>query len=333
MKATMRAAALAIIVALVATSCSSQDLPDGLYATLTTNRGAIVVRLEYEKAPMTVANFVGLSEGRLGPTGRRFYDNLKFHRVVEGFVAQTGDPTGTGSGGPGYQFPNEIHPDLRHDGPGVLAMANSGPHTNGSQFYITLAAAPHLDGGYSVFGRVVSGQDVVEAIVQGDALRSVRIRRVGKPAQAFTVTKESFEASTAAGVDSLARGKQEARDRDLATVAARWPNATVTASGLRYVVLERGSGDSPVVGTRVTCEYRGELLDGSVFDDSVARGTPGVFEVGRVIAGWNEALLTMRKGERRLLVVPPELGYGEQGYPGVIPPDSFLVFDMKLVSF
>jgi peptidylprolyl isomerase len=283
---------------------------------------------------MTVANFLGLAEGRFKATsGKRYYDGLKFHRVVESFMIQGGDPTGTGTGGPGYSFPDEFSPELKHDGPGVLSMANSGVNTNGSQFFITHVATPWLDGKHSIFGRVVSGQEVVNAIKAGDTIRSVKISRVGKDAQAFTVTQESFDKMVqSASTRALDAGKA-ARERDLAAIAARWPNATVTPSGLRYVVLEKGSGPSPKDGTKVTCDYKGELLDGTVFDNSFARGTPVEFTIGQVIQGWNEALLTMKKGERRTLIVPPELGYGERGYPGVIPANAFLIFEVKLISF
>lgn len=315
-------------------SCGGDDLPDGLYATLTTSKGSIVLRLEYQKAPMTVANFVGLAEGRLkAASGKKYYDGLKFHRVVENFMIQGGDPTGTGTGGPGYSFPDEIVADLKHAAPGVLSMANSGVDTNGSQFFITHVATPWLDGKHTVFGRVVSGQEVVNSIKAGDVMRSVKIARVGKDAQSFAVTQESFDKLVQTAKARAGEALKAARDRDLAAIAARWPNATVTSSGLRYVVMEKGSGPSPKDGTKVTCHYKGELLDGTVFDDSYARGQPAEFAIGKVIQGWNEALLTMKKGERRLLIVPPELGYGERGYPGVIPASAFLVFDVKLISF
>lgn len=324
----------AVAAGVIPAACGGQDLPDGLYATMATSKGTIVLLLEYQKAPLTVTNFVGLAEGLFkAHSGRRYYDGLKFHRVVESFMIQGGDPTGTGTGGPGYSFPDECSPDLKHDGPGVLSMANSGTNTNGSQFFITHVATPWLDGKHSVFGRVVSGQEVVNAIKQGDTIRSVRIERVGKEAQAFVVTQESFDALVVAARAKGVEAAKAAREKDLATIVERWPSAVVTPSGLRYVVLDKGSGPSPTRGTKVTCHYKGELLDGTVFDSSIARGTPAQFTIGKVIEGWNEALLTMKKGERRTLIIPPELGYGEAGYPGSIPANAFLVFELRLISF
>jgi FKBP-type peptidyl-prolyl cis-trans isomerase len=315
-----------VLAALPATAAT---LPDGLYAEFTTPKGVIVCRLEYRKAPMTVSNFVGLAEGTIaanGVTGRRYFDGLTFHRVEPGFVIQGGDPKGTGSGGPGYQFPNEISPDLKHDGPGVLAMANAGPNTNGSQFYITMQATPHLDGGYSVFGKVVQGQDVVAKIAKGDRMTSVKILRIGADAQSFTVTQASFEALVAA-----ARAKLRATD--LAAIAKKYPGLKATPSGLQYRIVKEGSGASPKDGASVTVHYTGWLLDGTKFDSSKDGGSPATFRIGEVIEGWNEALKSMKKGETRLLVIPPELGYGERGYPGVIPANAFLVFEVELISF
>jgi cyclophilin family peptidyl-prolyl cis-trans isomerase len=324
----------AVFACTIPISCGGQNLPDGLYATFATSKGTIVLRLEYQKAPMTVSNFVGLAEGRLKATGgKHYYDGLTFHRVVENFMIQGGDPTGTGTGGPGYTFPDEVSTELKHDSPGVLSMANSGPNTNGSQFFITHVATPWLDGKHSVFGRVVSGQEVVNAIKTGDVIKTVKITRVGKDAQAFAVTQESFDRLVQTAQQRAGQDQKAGREKDLAAIAAKWPNAIVTPSGLRYVVLDKGSGLSPKAGAKVTCDYRGELLDGTVFDDSFARGTPVEFTIGQVIQGWNEALLTMKKGERRILIIPPELGYGERGYPGVIPGNAFLVFEVKLISF
>jgi FKBP-type peptidyl-prolyl cis-trans isomerase len=321
-------AALAVLAVLPA-AAQSTTLPDGLYAEITTERGTIVCQLEYQKAPMTVSNFVGLAEGTLkanGKTGHKYYDGLTFHRVDPGYVIQGGDPQGDGRGGPGYEFPNETRPDLKHDAPGVLAMANAGPDTNGSQFYITMKVVPQLDGGYSIFGRVVQGMDVVKAVKPGDHMITVRIRRVGSAAGAFTVSQKSFDALVAE------RKKMERTDA-LAQIAKKWPGLTTTKSGLMFEVLKMGTGGSPSPSSQVSVNYTGTLLDGKVFDSTTARGKPATFQVNRVIPGWTEALVAMKRGEKRRLVIPPELAYGEQGYPGVIPPNSFLVFEVELIDF
>ena len=334
----MRSYALALMT-LSLLGCGARSgaagLPDGLYAQITTNRGTIVISLLMDKAPMTVANFVGLAEGTItanGSTGKHFYDGLTFHRVVAGFVVQGGDPKGDGSGGPGYQFPNEVSPDLKHDSEGVVAMANSGPDTNGSQFYITLAAAPHLDGGYSVFGKVVQGMDVVKKIVQGDTMKSVKILRVGSAAAAYKVTQASFDAlvskATAGKADRAAQERQAA----MSDIKKKWPNLTTTKSGLMFEILKKGSGASPTASSSVKVNYTGTLLDGTVFDTTDNRGS-ATFVANQVIPGWTEALVTMKRGEKRRLVIPPELGYGERGYPGVIPGNAFLVFEVELVDF
>jgi peptidylprolyl isomerase len=321
---------------LAALPAAAASLPDGVYAELTTPKGVIIARLEYRKAPMTVASFVGLAEGTIaanGVTGKPYFDGLTFHRVEPGFVIQGGDPKGTGSGGPGYQFPNEVSPDLKHDGPGVLAMANSGPHTNGSQFYITMQATPHLDGGYSVFGKVVQGQDVVAKIAKGDRMTSVKILRIGADARAYAVTQASFDALVVAAKAGVAEKAKKAREADLAAVAKKYAGLKATPSGLQYRIVKEGSGASPKDGASVTVHYTGWLLDGTKFDSSKDGGSPATFRIGEVIEGWNEALKSMKKGETRLLVIPPELGYGERGYPGVIPGNAFLVFEVELISF
>ncbi|MBP7263280.1 MAG: peptidylprolyl isomerase [Spirochaetia bacterium] len=168
-------------------------LPDGLYAVVDTPRGVIILSLYYKQAPLAVASFVGLAEGRFLPSGRPYFDGISFHRVEAGFVVQGGDPEGSGYGGPGYQFPNEIVPGLGFGTSGVVGMANAGPGTNGSQFFITLAPARHLDGGYTVFGRVVSGMQAVSSIRKGDPMVTVRIVRRGADAQAFVLSREEFD--------------------------------------------------------------------------------------------------------------------------------------------
>jgi FKBP-type peptidyl-prolyl cis-trans isomerase len=331
----MTIAALAMLAVLPA-AAQSTALPDGLYAEITTERGTIVCLLEYQKAPMTVSNFVGLAEGTLkanGKTGHKYFDGLTFHRVEPGFVIQGGDPQGDGRGGPGYQFPNETRPDLKHDAPGVLAMANAGPDTNGSQFYITMKAVPQLDGGYSIFGRVVQGMDVVKAVKPGDHMTSVRILRVGSAAGAFTVSQHSFDALVAGAKAGKDERKKMERTDALAQIAKKWPGLTTTKSGLMFEVLKTGTGGSPSPSAQVSVNYTGTLLDGKVFDSTTARGKPATFQVNRVISGWTEALVAMKRGEKRRLVIPPELAYGEQGYPGVIPPNSFLVFEVELIDF
>ena len=311
-------------------------LKDGLYAKINTSKGDILLFLEYKKVPMTVCNFVGLAEGSLNmdDLGTPFYDGLMFHRVIKDFMIQGGCPKGDGTGGPGYRFPDEFDSSLRHTGPGILSMANAGPNTNGSQFFITHVATPWLDGKHSVFGHVVEGQDVVNNIETGDKINSVEIIRVGKDAEAFDTSGAAFD-KYVMDAEKRAQEKLEAeRKAILDEIRNRYPNATKTKSGLMYVIDQEGSGDkSPKYGENVTVHYTGSLLNGKIFDSSIARGEPATFRIGQVIEGWNEALQTMKKGERRTLIIPPDLGYGEYGYPGVIPPNAYLIFSVELLSF
>lgn len=309
---------------------------DGLYAVIDTQKGNIVLELEFKKVPMTVANFVGLIEGELNfeDPGENFYEGLNFHRVIKDFMIQGGCPKGDGTGGPGYSFPDEFDPSLRHDGPGVLSMANAGPGTNGSQFFITHVKTPWLNDKHSVFGHVVEGQDVVNAIAQGDKINTITIERIGKEANEFVVTKQIFSDL----VEGAAKRAMDRRKAEIEKVekeiSNRWPNAIKTPTGLQYVVLKEGDGKRfPKYGQKVVVHYTGTLLDGRMFDSSVHRGEPATFAVGQVIEGWNEALQNMSKGEKRTLIIPPELGYGVHGYPGIIPPNSYLIFDVELLDF
>ena len=175
---------------------SKADLNDGVYAEMNTTKGTILLQLEFEKTPITVASFAGLAEGTRPYSkdggepeeseGQPYYDGLIFHRVIPNFMIQGGCPMGAGMGGPGYQFEDEFDDSLQHDGPGILSMANSGPGTNGSQFFITHKATPHLDGMHTVFGRVVDGQDVVDSIEQDDEIETLKIIRQGEAAEAFS---------------------------------------------------------------------------------------------------------------------------------------------------
>lgn len=317
------------------------QLKDGMYAKIDTSKGEIICMLEFEKTPLTVANFVGLAEGTKelgagpGTSGHKFYDGLTFHRVIPDFMVQAGCPLGTGTGGPGYTFPDEIDPSLKHTGPGILSMANAGPGTNGSQFFITHVATPWLDGKHTVFGHVVQGQDIVNAIEAGDTINSVTIIRKGDRAEQFQSDQKAFE-SLLGSMDKRAREKElAAQEESRQLIDKQWPDAVTTPSGLQYVVVEQGSGDAtPKKGDSIKAHYTGKLLDGKKFDSSYDRGQPIEFPVGagRVIKGWDEAFLTMKKGEKRTLIIPSHLGYGPSGR-GPIPPNAVLVFDVELVDF
>ncbi|MDR0322476.1 MAG: peptidylprolyl isomerase [Treponema sp.] len=320
----------------------AQNLGDGLFARITTNRGDIIVRLEYERAPLTVCNFVALAEGRMNAArGRGYYNGLTFHRVISrangdssDFMIQGGCPQGNGTGGPGYRFPDEFDPALKHDKPGVLSMANSGPGTNGSQFFITIVPTPHLDGRHTVFGYVVQGQNIVNTTRQGDRIERITIIRNGTAANAFTADQANFDRLLAQASAASTNRAQSQRQADIARINSDYPNMQQTPSGVRYTIQRQGTGEKPGRGRNVRVSYTGRLLDGTVFDDSSQRG-PIEFAVGagRVIPGWDEMVLDMRVGEKRLVVIPPELAYGDRAVGGVIPANSFLVFEMELVSF
>jgi peptidylprolyl isomerase len=318
-------------------SCSqnSAALGDGLFARISTDRGELVVKLDYDKAPLTVCNFAGLAEGTMDACGGKpFYNGLTFHRVVANFMIQGGDPQGTGQGGPGYQFPDEFDPSLRHDGPGVLSMANAGPGTNGSQFFITHKETPWLDDHHSVFGRVVEGQKVVDAIKQGDKINSITIVRNGAGARNFQTNQAAFNSLLSKARERTEAQARAQREKDLAEIDARYPNLIAGPNGVRYLIQKEGTGPKPSRGGSVRVNYKGMFLSGEVFDASEPRGEPLEFRAGagEVIPGWDLTVLDMKTGEKRLVVIPPELAYGERGAGGVIPPNAFLVFEMELAG-
>ena len=327
-----------LISILTLNSCNMNnysDLSDGLYADLETSKGNIILELYYEQVPTTVSNFVALAEGNHPVVddqheGKRYYDGLKFHRVIENFMIQGGDPTGTGSGGPGYQFDDEFNEELKHDGPGVLSMANAGPGTNGSQFFITHVETPWLDGKHSIFGKVNSGQDVVDKVEQNDIIKKVKIVRIGEAANSFNAP-ENFEnyISEKSEADIL---RAEAEKESLEKLSEGMQE---TESGLKYKISKEGTGPNAKKDDLLSVHYSLQLVDGSEIDSSFTRGAPIEFTcgVGQVIKGWDEAMQLLNKGSKARLIIPSELGYGAVGAGnGVIPPNATLIFDVELVD-
>jgi peptidyl-prolyl cis-trans isomerase A (cyclophilin A) len=305
---------------------------DGMYAKFETSKGVIYTNLEFQKTPLTVANFVGLVEGvipnKIKAAGVPYYNGLKFHRVIPNFMIQGGCPLGTGTGDPGYRFEDEIDPTLTHVGPGILSMANAGPGTNGSQFFITHVATPWLDGKHTVFGHVIDGQNVVNAIVQNDSLASITILRKGKLAEAFDAPKKFTEEQAKATEKAAAAA---AKAREIAEKAKK-EFVNFTESGLGYIVMKEGTGIKPSANSTVKVHYHGTFTDGKVFDSSVQRGEPIEFGLGQVIKGWIEGLQLMKEGAKYKLYIPYQLAYGETGYPGAIPPKSDLIFEVELLQ-
>lgn len=308
-------------------------MQDGIYAKFKTTKGEILVKLEHEKTPGTVGNFVALSEGALEnsvkPQGTPYYDGLKFHRVIPDFMIQGGCPLGTGTGDGGYKFDDEFHPDLKHDAPGKLSMANAGPGTNGTQFFITHIPTDWLDGKHTVFGSVIEGQEVVNAVAQGDTMDAVEIIRQGAAAEAWNAVEafRTFEGSRAKRM-AEAKAAQEAQITELATGFDK------TDSGLRYKIIQEGNGTKAEKGQTVSVHYKGQLPDGTVFDSSYKRNQPIDFAlgVGQVIPGWDEGIGLLKVGDKARFVIPSDLAYGSAGAGGVIPPDATLVFDVELVA-
>ena len=307
---------------------------DGLFAVMSTTKGDIVLELFYKDVPLTVTNFVGLAEGTLDAAeGKPFYNGLKFHRVIADFMIQGGDPRGNGTGGPGYKFVDEYCNKYKFDKPGYLAMANSGPNTNGSQFFITHVDTPWLNGKHTIFGRVATDADqkVVNAVAQGDEIISVKIIRQGADAEAFKCKQVDFNR-----LETVAKeAAEKAKEKEMEDVIA---GCTKSSSGIYYKVLSAGSGSKIGTGKNITVEYKGYLIDGSLFDASKGMHPQGhdplTFKTGagQMIPGFDEMVQDMVNGETRKMVIPPHLAYGERGYPGVIPGNAYICFDVKVIS-
>ena len=357
-----------ILLLLTATlfSCKDKyaDLPDGLYAEIVTAKGTIVAELEFEKTPVTVANFVSLAEGKNAFVSENlrnkpFYNGLKFHRVLANFMIQGGDPLGNGSGDAGYKFKDEIT-DLLHDSPGVLSMANSGPGTNSSQFFITHVPTPWLDGKHTVFGHVVqNGMETVNKIVQDDSIISITIIRKGQAAKKFNAPKvfsDYFNNSANEAKETANEYKekyQPVMEQKAAFFEKNKEKAVKTPTGLQYAILTKGTGKKPAAGTQIFIHYAGFFENGTLFDSSMeevakAFGTydatrkaqggyqPIAFQAGRkegMIPGFIEGIEKLSFGDRALLFIPANLAYGEGGAGnGLIPPNTPLIFEITIME-
>jgi cyclophilin family peptidyl-prolyl cis-trans isomerase len=335
--------------------------PEGIYADFNTNKGRISVLLDYKKAPMTVANFVGLAEGTLSnatyPLGKQFYSGSIWHRVVKGHVIQGGepstvkDPANSEVNSTGYEIPNEIT-NLSHNRAGMIGMANAGPHTNTCEYYITLADRSYLDGNYTLFGEVVDGMDVVNKIVQGDTTYSVTIVRAGADAEKFTVNDDIFKDLVEKQWRKVNYEKEQRKTRDEKFISANYPGLTSLPNGLRYKVLVEGKGNNASDGSVVNVMYTGKLTTGLTFVSTAEGGKPAsdsrpdafTYTMGKdgLINGLKEALKEMKAGEKRVLVIPPELAYGtKSGFYGkeipgqkrfVISPGETLILEVALLS-
>lgn len=332
-----------LATAILATGCAQSkgknmkalEGKEGLFANISTSKGDILVELFYKQAPLTVTNFVGLAEGTLDAAkGKKFYDGLKFHRVIADFMIQGGDPEGTGRGGPGYKFPDEPVNGLVFDKPGKLAMANAGPGTNGSQFFITHVPTDWLNYKHTIFGEVVDAesQKVVNAVAQDDVIKSVTIIRKGTDAEAFKATQADFDRLVPVAKDAVKKFKE-------AQIADVIKGCEKTSNGVYFQIVKEGSGNAIGNGKKVTCEYQGYLPDGQIFDASKKFHPQGheplefVVGAGQMIPGFDQMVSQMKVGETRKMVIPPELAYGSHGIPQAgIPGDSYICFDVTLVK-
>ena len=356
-------------------SCNSQkkaykDLGDGLFADIKTTKGHIVVKLNYKEVPTTVANFVTLAEGKnnfvkVEYKGKPFYNGTIFHRVIDGFMIQGGDPTGTGMGDPGYRFEDEFVPSLKHSKKGILSMANSGPNTNGSQFFITQVPTPHLDGRHTVFGETVKGEEVIDAIAKAPRngqdrpnedikIKNITIVANGKDAEKFDAVKvfDSYFKSVAEREKEKEERVKRASAKFLEEIKVQEPQAKVLPSGVKIFTINNGEGKQPKQTEFAMVNYAGYLRNGALFDSNIkeVEESYGKYQAMReqqngyqpipfpytpsaqLIPGFKEALLTMKVGDKIRVFIPATLGYGEAGAGDVIPPNSDLIFDIEITG-
>lgn len=357
-----------LLFAVLLTACNDKhtELSDGLYADIQTSKGDIIVQLEYQKTPVTVANFVSLAEGK-NPfveeqyKNKPFYNGLKFHRVIsklngdeQDFMIQGGDPLGTGEGGPGYKFKDEIVSELKHDKKGVLSMANAGPSTNGSQFFITLVETPWLDAKHTVFGHVIEGQTTVDSILQNDVINKVTILRIGAEAKKFDAVKifkeyhdeaaklekENQEKARKIGIENRVRFEQLKM------------NGTKTTSGIIYEHINKTENKKPAKDTNILINYAGYFVNGDLFDTNnlkiaetygkvdaqklaYNRYTPMIFKYGEkrgLIPGFIEGIELMNYNEKLIVYIPSKLAWGEQGAGQLIPPNTDVIFEIEILE-
>ncbi|RMB60461.1 peptidylprolyl isomerase [Dokdonia sinensis] len=363
------------IALLTLLSCNDKypDLEDGLYAEIVTDKGTMVAQLYFEETPATVANFVALAEGNHPMVkdstlkGKPFYNGLTFHRVIEDFMIQGGDPLGKGSGDAGYKFHDEFVDGLVHDSKGTLSMANSGPDTNSSQFFITQKETPWLNGRHTVWGKVVIGLEVIDDIIAvekiGDprqgkpkvppVMTQVNIIRKGSAAKNFNAP-ETFKAELA-GIDAK---RVKAAEEKAAADAIKYKEykerfdskrekAEKLPSGLAIFIDEKTDGEKPALGAKVKVDYAGFFESGELFDTSQRELAEKLDKVNprspyqpmnvpysneaRLIAGMKEGIQQLKVGEKATIFVPYHLGYGEQEY-GPIPAKSNMIFEIELLE-
>lgn len=306
---------------------------EGVFAVLETEKGQIILNLFYKETPMTVTNFVGLAEGTLDAAkGKPFYDGLKFHRVINDFMIQGGDPRGNGTGGPGYKFPDEFVDELIFNKPGKLAMANSGANTNGSQFFITHVPTDWLNHKHTIFGEVVTGQDIVDSVAQGDTIKSLKIIRQGADAEKFTATQKDFD-------NLIAAQKKLNEEKEAKKMAKIVEGCTKHDSGVYFKILKEGKGNLTGKGKKVSVEYKGYLPEGTIFDATKEFHPQGheplsfTTDGGEMIPGFDIMVQEMKLGETRKMVIPPELAYGAYGIPQAgIPGNAYICFDVTFIK-
>ena len=368
----------ALVLPLLLVACKSAKYPnlkDGLYADIQTNHGDMLAELYYKATPGTVANFVSLAEGTNtyvadSLKGKRYYDGTKSHRVIKNFMLQAGDRTATGEGDPGYKFADEFVDTLRYTRKGQLGMANSGPATNGSQFFITEVPTDWLNFRHTIFGQVIQGEDVISKITDEQTskedsrpknpviIKKIEIIRVGKEAQKWDAPKvfDAFMKEQNAKAQKLESQLESQKEKNLALMSEQEAKAVAQPSGIKILKLKEGNGRKPQIGANILVNYAGFLrATGDLFDTNIAEIAKenDAYDAARaadpqygyipyawkyspeegLIAGFKEALLSMKVGDRVRVFIPSALAYGKEGFGnGVIPPDADLVFEIEIVD-